>query len=211
MNVTQNIIGRTFHMSCGNKRATCFTFNRNKRFYLATAKHAVESIGKAGALLIEGNGNWFPVEVDLVGYGKNGEDVAVLSPRTLFGPFHQLAMDLKGAKLSEDVYFLGFPYLKTIKWKKNNGFPIPFVKKATISAAEETQIYLDGLAIRGFSGGPIVRVEKPEQVIGIVWGYRAYDENIVDETGKPTSYTNRGNSGVISACSVAAITAITDP
>ena len=62
--------------------------------------------------------------------------------------------------LSQDVYFLGFPYdLTNDGGTINRNFPIPLIKKGILSAiqvGEVKTLLLDGHNNPGFSGGPVV-------------------------------------------------------
>ena len=49
--------------------------------------------------------------------------------------------------------------------------------------------YLDGYNNPGFSGGPVVRAEKPDQVIGVIGGYAFANETVFVNDGKGTPYT----------------------
>ena len=72
---------------------------------------------------------------------------------------------------------MGFPYFGAIKSgceEFNRGFPIPFVKKAIVSAINNPVIYLDGHNNPGFSGGPLVfwdYAEKRRKIMGVISGY----------------------------------------
>ena len=85
--------------------------------------------------------------------------------------------------MGQDVAFVGFPFGWNISQNNfNNGYPIPFVKNATLSAImfknQITVAYLDGHNNKGFSGAPIVADHIPpkdpklgSKIIGIVSGF----------------------------------------
>ena len=80
--------------------------------------------------------------------------VTVLAPMVSFGYAHDLEITTDRMILSENVCFLGYPFnFATGDKGINAGFPVPFVKKAIVSAFEDSTIYLDGHNNPGFSGG----------------------------------------------------------
>lgn len=106
----------------------------------------------------------------------------------------------KGLTYGQDVYFLGFPYGFLGKYIFGpDGYPLPFVKRATLSLFNGTVFLLDGHNNPGFSGAPVVFTEpqKLEFKVGaVVSGYQYVDEPIYD--GPPTSgLTYRYNTGLI--------------
>jgi len=206
MFITKAILGKTYFVKCGDDVGTCFTFSKNGIDYLVTARHIVASIESPDVLLIERNKDWIPVEVGLIGYGKNGIDLAVFSVKSpIDSESCFLEVGVNEVTLGEDVYFLGFPVDLKATWENNDGFPVPFVKKGVVSAIDKNRFYLDGHAGPGFSGGPVVRWEKPNQVIGVVTGHLSSEDTVVDIEERGTSYISRGNSGIATTCSSIAI------
>ena len=132
-------------------------------------------------------------------------ELSGLAPQEQIGAAYPLQLTTAGLVLAEEVYFLGFPYGlgMDVKTDLNAGFPLPLVKKASVSALglEDGPILLDGHNNAGFSGGPVARRGTKEQqtVIGVVSGFR-YDRNkVLDEEGKETTYTYDTNTGIIIA------------
>ena len=203
--VTDHILRRTFRIRYDGSTGTCFTVDVEGRRYLITAKHVVESIRSDAVLQISRDGDWVPLRVRLVGHSAGGIDVTTLAPQELFGMSHPLRLTTKGLALAEDVYFLGFPYGlgMDVKTKLNEGFPLPLVKKAAVSALglEDGPILLDGHVNPGFSGGPVVRRWSSERqtVIGVVSAYRLDRHQVRDETGTETTHTYDTNTGILFA------------
>ena len=85
----------------------------------------------------------------------------------------------------------------------NEGFPLPLVKKAVVSAVmvDGKPLLLDGHNNAGFSGGPVVRRwnGNEQSVIAVVSGYRYDRGKVRDENGNETSYTYDTNTGIIVA------------
>ncbi len=138
----------------------------------------------------------------LVGHGKGDIDVTALAPQILFGVTHPLILSMDGVMLAEDLYFLGFPYGLETKENINSDFPLPLVKRATLSSVQAGEpMLLDGHNNFGFSGGPVARrgTEGKQTVIGVISGYRADYQDILDEKGKKTSLMYETNTGIIIA------------
>ena len=61
-----------------------------------------------------------------------------------------------------DAFFLGFPYAKTTDSMLAGGYPLPLIKRATLSGMSQlvpgkgSVIILDGYNNPGFSGSPVV-------------------------------------------------------
>lgn len=202
MTVTTNILQRTFHIRYGDSTGTCFTVDVNSRRYLVTARHLVETIHAQGIVEIQHNGVWRPVSVNLVGHGEGSVDLSVLAPQSLFGATHPLVVTTAHLALAEEVYFLGFPYrLSFDAGELNAGFPMPLVKRATVSAMyfEAGFMLLDGHNNPGFSGGPVVRRWNggDQVVLGVVSAYRSEKSRVVDDAGNSGPYSYVMNTGIV--------------
>ena len=204
MSVTSNILQRTFHIRYENSSATCFSVDVDDGRYLVTARHVIGSIHDCGVVEISHNGCWKHVEVELVGHAKGDVDVSALAPQTLFGASHPLVTTTANLVLAEDVYFLGFPYgLSFDVGEINAGYPMPLVKKATVSALGigDGPMLLDGHNNPGFSGGPVAcRGSAKEQiVVGVVSGYRYDRQDVLDGADNRGPYTYDTNTGIVVA------------
>ncbi len=202
MSVTSNILQRTFRIRYQDGVGTGFTIDVENKRYLITAKHVVQTIQADETVDIFHAQNWCPVRVRPVGHGEGNIDVTVLAPQEIFGAALRLNHTTAGVTLSEDVYFLGFPYGlgMDVKTDLNAGFPQPLVKKAVVSALglQDGPILLDGHNNVGFSGGPVVRrrTKEGQTVIGVVSGYRFDRHRVLDEHGNETSNTYDTNTGI---------------
>ena len=192
------ILERTFQIRYKDSLATCFTTDFEGKRYLITARHVVDHIQDKSKVEIRHDGQWKPLEVDLVGHGEGNIDVSVLAPQELIGHHHPLTLGVN-VFLAEAVYFLGFPYgLYTDVGDLNNNFPAPFVKKAIISSPPiDNLMYLDGHNNPGFSGGPVVRVKNSSDVVGIVTGLQNETQYVVDGAGKKGPYYYHQNTGMV--------------
>ncbi len=106
----------------------------------------------------------------------------------------------EGLIYGQEVYFLGFPYGIVGKHIfAPSGYPLPLVKRATVSLFDGTMYLLDGHNNPGFSGGPVVwKAPGTERfkVAAVISGYRYVDEPVYDVAGTaPFKY--RYNTGII--------------
>jgi hypothetical protein len=214
--VTTNILQRTFHVRYGGSTGTCFTVDLDGRHYLLTAAHVVQGIAQADEIEIQQDNNWHRIPVQTVGVTAAPADVAVLAPNQILSPLHPLGVHGGGYSLSQDVYFLGFPYgfQMDLQQELNRGFPLPLVKKGIISAFALKQtgsniILIDGHNNPGFSGGPIVYFspERPKDlnVCAIVSGYKSRTEPVL-LGGQSTALSWEYNTGIIVATEISAAT-----
>lgn len=203
--VTANILQRVFLVKYGNATGTCFTLEVDGRQYIITAAHVVEGIQRQDTINLQYKNTWKNLSTTLVWSGAPDSDIAVLAI-----PF-QLSHDLpvtpttNGIFLSQDVFFLGFPYgLFTDIKEAGNGWPIPFVKKGIVSAFRHsekkvTDLYIDGHNNSGFSGGPVVFSDpgsRDIKVAGVISGYESTQEPIYD-AGITTELRWLYNTGII--------------
>ncbi|MER9410652.1 hypothetical protein [Mesorhizobium sp. M0589] len=106
---------------------------------------------------------------------------------------------MTGLIYGQEVYFLGFPFGWTGHFHTHDGYPLPFVKRATASLFDPVLLYLDGHNNPGFSGGPVV-FHPPNQndfrIAGIISGYRTATEVI--KIGEiVTEFSTTVNTGII--------------
>lgn len=195
--ITANVIQRTFQLRASGSSFTGFTIDVSGRQYLCTAKHCLSDSSLENFQYIEifHDKKWKPLKVQLVGFGSENTDICVLTPEKRLSPPHSLPPTTDGIFYGQEVYFLGFPYRMRFAVKINNGFPFPFVKRATLSALsssceKQRILYLDGYNNPGFSGGPVVFIKNGDPknkfcVAAVISGYREDKEYIVagDERG----------------------------
>ena len=207
MIITTNILQRTFRLLIGNREGTCFTVDVDDRQYLITAQHIVQSIAGSATVDIFHENTWKSLGVELVGHGKPGIDITVLAPRLRLSPTHPLHTTIAGLAISQDVYFLGFPYgLTNEVGDLNDNFPFPLVKKGILSALQfgnVKKLLLDGHNNPGFSGGPVVchRMHDREDeltVVGVVSGYLQTSEPVYDIHNQP-ALSYEYNTGIVEA------------
>ncbi|NIF29177.1 trypsin-like peptidase domain-containing protein [Pantoea sp. Tr-811] len=203
--VPRSILTRTFHvLHCGGI-GTAFTIDVDGRQYLATAEHVVKGLASGSSISVHRNGSWQEVAIGEVWHSTTGADVSLLSLKEPLSPSEPIGLGTSASYyLSQQIYFLGFPFgLHMEAAQINNGFPVPFVKTGIISSFSPKSggsqlIYCDGYNNPGFSGGPIVVITPQNQVfvIGVVSGYR-YNEDPVMLNGADTGLTYRANTGLV--------------
>lgn len=185
--------------SAGKLLGSCFTINRRDRQWLVTAQHVVDIVADPyeDLRVITQAGEELG-ELDQVNLTAPGPDIAVfdLNGRVVTPDFLLPPADPEHFFLSQDAYFLGYPYGLSVQVV---GEVYPFVKKGIISGYQmggaTDFVALDGINNPGFSGGPIVikRLNTPEEdwrVLAVVHGFR-YD-NVPVDGGKGTVKTNTG-------------------
>jgi S1-C subfamily serine protease len=209
--VTSNILQRTFRIKFGEGAGTCFTIDVENRQYVVTARHVVEGMKQTDKVEILHDNKWVGLPVKLVGFGENDSDIALIALSEQLSPTLPLTAATNDMYLSQDVYFLGFPYGLQIDVTSeiNSLFPLPLVKKAIISSFEFrgnvlSSMLLDGHNNPGFSGGPVFYSPpgtKESKVAGVISGYRYEWESVFIEQ-KKTELTYQSNTGIIVAWSI---------
>lgn len=213
--VTANIIHRTFHVQVADSIATCFTIDIDGEEYIVTARHVVEDLQTDQPLKIFSQDQWMELPVTLVGHAKDEIDISVLRAESKLTPENlPVTPSSAGLTYGQDVFFLGFPYgLKSNIIFKDFNFPLPLVKKATVSCLMENDplFFLDGHNNPGFSGGPVVFGDSNEmKVAGVVSGYR-FEEKPIFLDDVQSEYSYKGNTGIIVAYDIREAVAIIQP
>lgn len=202
--VTANVLTRIFQIRFGSNLGTCFTFDVGGRQYLITARHVVAGIKSEDKIEIMRDGQWQFLAVKAFFPSPDFVDIVVLAP-----PF-QISSTLplppaESYMLSQDVYFLGFPYGLYVDDKiLNGGYPLPFVKKGVLAAFPNDEggtpvLIIDGMNNPGFSGGPVVLKDSKSgnwSVASVISSYHVQDDRVLLD-GKGTPLSVRSNSGLI--------------
>jgi len=204
--ITTNVYQRTFRIKYQNSVGTCFTIDIDNKQYIVTAKHVVQGISDHDKVEIFYNGNWHEVNTEISGHCPGEIDITVFALDFQLSPPYPLPADSTGIINAQDVYFLGFPFgLGAEVGGFNRNFPLPFVKRATLSCIvpEKTRgtiFYLDGNNNPGFSGGPVVFAKHLKlndwNVAAVISGYR-FDPQPVYIQDQPTQLMARHNTGII--------------
>jgi len=203
--VPSNILQRTFHIAHNGEAGTSFTIEVSDLQYIVTAAHVVRGLQPNSKLSLMQGGQWLPLAIGDVWLAPSGADIALISPKRQLSPTHPVHFGSASSfYLSQQIYFLGFPYgLRLDSEQINNNLPIPFVKTGIVSSFTSAEtgsqiIFCDGHNNPGFSGGPIFTVDQNNQVniIAVVSGYR-YNEDPILLNGKETGLSYRANTGLV--------------
>jgi len=164
--VDRDVLQRVFEIKYGTGVGTCFLLSVDSIDYLITSRHIFggSPIHKSKVefeLLKEKK--WIKFPATLMLNVNSNIDIAVLSLGTNEAKGNGFDIGGLGYYLSQDCYFLGFPYglHPNNDINPNAGFPLPMIKKGIISSWTHENpdgliIFLDGNNNPGFSGGPVV-------------------------------------------------------
>ena len=203
--VSSNVLQRVFLIKYGEQFGSSFTIDVNNRQYLISAKHFLSKLKTSDYIEIFHDSQWKKLEVKRIDLKNPKIDILVLAPAMQLSPPLELEPSTAHMYLSQNVFFLGFPFGMNVEAKAlNNYFPLPFVKKGIVSAMdfynkEEKILYVDGYNNPGFSGGPIVFLDlndKKLKVAAVVSGYRNQMADIY-EKDKATAFKAVTNSGIL--------------
>lgn len=209
--VPNEILQKVFYIKYGNNTGTCFLVSIDSNDYLITAKHLFPpALPNKSAVDIEilRNNGWIKFKPNYLIHSNANIDIAVLDLKSNDQKDNLFDIGSKGYYLSQECFFLGFPFglkMDDNEGKMNNGFPLPFVKKAIISSfisdtSHMTQIFLDGHNNPGFSGGPVVIAnfeagsKHKMRIIGIISAYLNEEKIIKTPLG---DFKNSENSGIV--------------
>jgi hypothetical protein len=204
--VPSNVLQRTFRIQFGGQVGTCFTLDVDGRQYIVTARHILPQVSGQAAIQIKHDSKWAELVCGVVGAGEGEIDIAVLAPPHVISPSLPLDPTTNAMFLSQDAYFLGFPYgLHAEVGGLNSNFPLPLVKKACVSmfalsGPGPRYLLLDGHNNPGFSGGPVVFAVNGQgaatNVAGVVSGYKyVWDKVFVGE--QETELAVKYNTGIV--------------
>ena len=123
---------------------------------------------------------WMQLPVTGIYHHLGKPDVAAITLSRQIAPRYPVELSASNIKIGQDVAFVGFPFgWNNTQYDFNNGYPIPFVKAAIVSAFipkdQTSVVFLDGHNNPGFSGGPIAADHMPRKdpklgpkIIGVV-------------------------------------------
>ena len=160
--VTANVVHRTFQIKWQHSQGTVFEIGHNGEHYLITARHVVKGIQTGDTIEIRHEKAWMPLPIEVVGKGDDRIDVAVLKSSIRLSDPLELPASSKDIMLSQQVFFLGFPF----GWEGgheniNRGFPLALVKSGILSSMPTKEgFYIDAHGNKGFSGGPVLFVPR---------------------------------------------------
>ena len=177
---TANILQKTSLIKQGNSLGTTFAIETDGREYLITARHVVPDTSTP--IEIMSDEKWKQLPVTGIYHHPGEPDVAAITLGQQIATRHPVNLS-SVLIVGQDEAFVGFPFgWNNTHFGFNNGYPIPFVKAAIVSAGisrnETSVVYLDGHNNPGFSGGPIAADHMPHtdprlgpKIIGVVSGF----------------------------------------
>jgi len=212
--IPQDVLQKVFFLKKGDGVGTCFLVSIENRDYLVTAKHIFPDCAhneKVNFEIFHETG-WNRFEAVAKCHKNQIIDIVVLDIDKSDVKNQSFTLGNRNCSISQDCFFLGFPFGRKMDdsdaFAANNGFPLPFVKKAVVSSmvtdtSGATQIFLDGHNNPGFSGGPVVIVDLVEsnvskenkmRIVGVISAY------VVDPKEIRTPFGDlviRENSGIV--------------
>lgn len=203
--ITANIYNRVFFIKAADY-GTAFAIDHGGKQYLVTAKHLINP-QKQETIKFFFDRRWVDISVELIGLCRDETDIAVFrANQILCTKDFTLEPSSDGVVISQDVFFVGYPYkMWTDAGKAMNGWPCPFVKKGILSSSFVgddgiSRLYIDALNNPGFSGGPIV-FQPPGKteykIAGVVSKFRIEFERVIDQSGDHTEMTVAYNTGFL--------------
>ncbi len=179
--ITSNVLQRVYSIKRGDKSATAFTIDIDQKQYFISSHHMFSDVSDSVGIQIFHQSRWKNLNLTLIGHCQGEIDISVFTANIQLTPIFPCEPTSAGLMLGQDVFFLGFPFGEygdagTI----NRDFPLPFVKKATLSCIQfkdnKQILFLDGFNNPGFSGGPVV-FSAPNKfeykLCGVISGYRS--------------------------------------
>lgn len=220
--ISPEIIARVLHLKYGNTTATGFTVEKDNVQYVVTVKHLLNSKTppKTLTIQIKQKGSFRDFEVNAY-YHKNPDiDLVILKPKSnsYITSKYNLSLRISGIVLSQDAYFMGYPYhmemyIPGSRYTEH----CPLIKKACLSGIINEKniqyIVLDCHNNLGFSGGPVC-VKIPGMsyysICGVMRSYVCNESSVLSSSGKDTGYFIKENSGIAFATSVKHVREILD-
>jgi len=202
--VTANVLQRVFSLRTTEGTGTCFTIEVDDRQYLITAKHMLNAADPSTTVEILRNKEWLKLHFRRIEVKPDAVDIAVLALDQQISPLLPIQIGEETAFLSQEVFFVGFPYGITVDGTPlNAGFPIPLVKHGIIASLDMNPgepFIVDAINNLGFSGGPVTLGDSTtnSRIIGVVSGYR-FLQTPVFQNNVQTDFSVRENLGLLVA------------
>jgi Trypsin-like peptidase domain len=207
------MLERTKLIRVGNQEGTGFLIDQGGKIYLVTAKHIAVGLALPhSSLQVWQASSWENLPFSkLLLPASSDADIAVFETnKQVSKPFSVGALSsIEGMGLGQQVWFLGYPFDDIAMTGQFQNKSLPFVKRGTFSAVNNSDpraivLYIDGFNNPGFAGGPIVfwnfNVHK-YQIAGVVKGYR-YNTGHVLVDGKEIQPNVLLNSGILIGYSI---------
>lgn len=210
---TNEVLQKVVQIQYKNSTGTAFAVENDSitKQYLITAKHIFIGLNEGDIfdINVRKNNNWMRLKVRIYFSNNHDVDVAVLSLVDVVNIklAYKVALTSADLALSQDVFFLGFPFnlCQMVSDDINEGYPLPLVKKACLSAFYNNgngieQLILDGINNKGFSGGPVCfkNINSGEfSICGVISGYLPYNSRLFTPQNVESDYYVKENAGII--------------
>jgi len=190
--IDQPCLYRVFLIRFGNSVGSAFAIDVDGKQYLVTAKHVVPRINDGDEIEIFFKERFNRAPIRVVECEPKDVDAIVFALPMQIASGDCPEPNAANLILSQDIYFLGFPFGWRPKTKllDNPDFPIPYVKKGIVSSLEEFEsagptFYIDGQSNPGFSGGPAIFQLQAQgsssfRIAGVIHGQVATEEPVID-------------------------------
>lgn len=167
-------------------RGTAFLITFKNKSYLVSAKHIFPDAKNQDSVDMDFyyNNKWNHRKYKILLHPDDSVDIAVFPyPRTN-NKFMSLAESGSAIWPGQSGFLMGFPMSPALEGLMgessglNNGFPFPLLRTVSFSATTSMRGVLndslkigilDGRAVKGFSGGPIVFTNSPEPTVSGSW------------------------------------------
>ena len=179
--VTNNVLLRVLLIQTPSGKGTAFSMDIDGRQYLITAKHMVAGWTGEHTISFREKGAWSDIEVGVYPCADPVDIAVLVPPRVLTVAFPLEPQDDHPIIVSQDVYFVGFPYGSSLEDNSPlfGSRPMPLAKRGVLATAPSgSAIRVDALNNPGFSGSPIVFQDIYEHgsnpvfyVLDVVQGY----------------------------------------
>ncbi|PCI21318.1 hypothetical protein COB64_00345 [Candidatus Wolfebacteria bacterium] len=170
--INREVLQSVYQIIAGAGTGTAFEISIDNEYYLVTAAHCIT---EKDIFIFHDKQK---IKLDYLWKKKHSHaDIAVIKLKEkINGSISLENNEGTNYKLSEQLFFLGFPYrLGGAGSEINNGFDLPFVKSGIFSAMDKNRekFYIDAQNNPGFSGGPVIQVDTNgnSKVIGVVHGF----------------------------------------
>ena len=207
--VNSNILTRVLHLKVGSMTGTAFTIEVDGRQYLVSAKHLTGE-KDIDEIEIWWKG-WHRLQVDVVGIGKETEDIIVLSADEMLTQTLPVNVGSGGITVGQDVRFLGFPLGLASGYITERGeIRLPLVKAGVLIGMKFenkiSRLLVDGHNNKGFSGGPVVFKPLGDgkdvwKIAGVVRAYYTENVDVKDKMGQIVG-SAEVNSGILLATGI---------
>lgn len=191
--INTNILQRVFFVKYWNNVWTAFTIEVNNKQYLISAKHIFSWFDKSDNIEIFHQNQRKKILVEAIFCDKDTIDIIAFKLPLQISPKYEIIPSFGNIILSQDVFFLWFPYsFAAPDFELNRWFPFPIVKKWILSAMWIKDEYWNELFLidwhnnKWFSWWPVVFFENNSRKLHIWWVISWYyiDQKDIQEQTK---------------------------